>query len=77
MSIRGGRGGGGGRIGSWRGGGGQINFNISNNQNKIQELKIYPHETGPDQQTETFTKMKERNILKIQNEFVNGSDVVE
>ena len=43
----------------------------------MQELKFYPHGTGPDQQTATFTKMKENLILKIQSEFVNGIDIAE
>ena len=57
--------------GVWR------NFNISNNQNKRQYLKCYPHGTGLDCQREKFTKVKEHLILKIQSEFLNGSDISE
>ena len=74
---RGGRRDGRGRFGSDRGHGGQINFKISNNQNKKQELKFYPHGTGPDQYTTTFNKALEHTILNIKSEFVNGSDISE
>ena len=47
------------------------------NKNKRQELKIYLIESGPDQQTATFTKVEENIILKIQSEFLNGSDISE
>ena len=75
MSRRGGHGGGIGRTGSGRGRGGRRNFNSSNNQNKRQEFKIYPHGIGPDRKTWTFTKVKEHITLNIQSEFVHGSDI--
>ena len=69
---------GGGRVifgsGSWSDG--RRNFNSSNNQNKRHELKFYPHGTVLDRQIATFTKVKEQSILRIQSEFVNGSDIV-
>ena len=77
MSIIGGHGGRRGRIGSGRGHGHQINFNSSNNWNKRQEMKIYPHGTGLDWQTAIFTKFKGYLILNIESEFVNGSDIAE
>ena len=66
-----------GRIGSVRGRSGRIKFNSSNNQNKRQDLKFYPHRTGTYLQKPTFTKVKEHLILKIQSEFLNGSDISE
>ena len=57
MSGRGGRGGGRGIIDSSSGRGGRRKFNSSSNQTKRQEMKIYPHGTGPDQQTAAFTKV--------------------
>ena len=56
-----------GRIESNRGNDERRNFNIRKNISKSQYLKFYPHETGPDQQTATFTKLKEHMILKIQS----------
>ena len=38
---------------------------------------MYPHRTVPDQHTAKFTIGKEYLILKIQSEFVNGSDISE
>ena len=61
----GGCGGGIGRFGSGRGRGGWRKFNRSDNRNKRQELKFYPHGNGPDQRTEMFTKVKDRLILNI------------
>ena len=75
MSGRGGHRGRRGRFGSGRGSGGWKSFSNSNNRKKRHELKFYPHENGPNQQTETFTKVKEHILLKIQNEFVNGIDI--
>ena len=77
VSGRGAHGGGRGIIDSNIGCSGWRNFNNSNNQNKTQELKFYPHGTGPDWQTATFTKVKENIILKTQSEFVNGSNIIE
>ena len=77
MSGRGGCGGVRGRIISSKGHGGRKNFNRNNNQNKREELEFYPHGTGPDLQTATFTKVKEHIILKIQSELLNGSDIEE
>ena len=77
MSVIGGCGGGRGIFGRGRGRGGRRNFNRSNNQNNIQELKFYPHGTGPNQQMATFTKVKENLIIKIQIEFLNGIDIAE
>ena len=48
FSGRGGLGGGRGRFVSGRGRGGRRNFNRSNNRNKKQELKFYPHGTRLD-----------------------------
>ena len=75
MSRRGGRGGGRGILYSGIGHGIRRNFNRSNNRNKRQELEKYPHINGPDVQTAMFNKVKEHLILKIQIEFVNGSDI--
>ena len=75
MSGIGGRQGGRGIISSGRGLGVRRNFNSSNNLNKRQELNFYPHGTGTDRHTATFTKMMENPILKIQSEFLNGSDI--
>ena len=71
MAKRGGCGGGRGITGSDRGCGNQRNFDVINNQNKRQELKINPHETVTDQQKATFTKVKEHLILNIQSELLN------
>ena len=35
------------------------------------------HRTGLYLQTTRFTKLKEHSVLKIQSEFLNGSDIVE
>ena len=60
-----GRGGhGGGRIVSYRERSDRRNFNSRNNLNKNQELKIYPHGTGTDQQTATFTKFARSSNCK-------------
>ena len=75
MSGGGGRGGGRGVLGGGRGRGGQRNFKSSNNQNNRQELTFYPHGTGMDIQMAEFTIVKDNPILKIQSEFVNGSDI--
>ena len=56
-------------INSVRGYSGRRNFDGRNNQNKRQEMKFYPHEPGLDQQTATFTEVKEHILLRIQNEF--------
>ena len=77
MFRRGGRGGGRGRLGSNRGGGVRIKFNNSNKRNKIQELNFFSHGTGPDIQTAKFTKLNQNQVLNIQSEFVNGSNIVE
>ena len=77
MSRRVRRGGGKGRLGSGRGCGGQINLNISNNINKRQEPKFYLHGTGSDIPISTLTKVKDRLILEIQSEFVNGINLIE
>ena len=53
------------------------NFNSSNNKNKRQEVKMYPHGTGPDWQTATFIKVKDHIILTIQSGFVNRNDIAE
>ena len=74
---RGGRGGGRGRFVGSRVRGGYRNFNSNNNRSKRQGLKSYPHGYGPDRQTVEFTKVKKHIILKIQSEFVNGSDISE
>ena len=55
----------------------QRNFNSRNNQNKRQELKFYPHGTGPDRQMMAFTKVKEHLILKIHVGILNVSDIEE
>ena len=65
MSRRGEREGGRGRFVRCRGHCDQRNFNSSNNQNKRQELKIYPRVNGTDQQMVIFTKVKEYLILNI------------
>ena len=70
MSGRGGHVGGIVRLGRGRGRSGRRNFNSSNNRNKRQEMKFYPHGTGPDQQAEKFTKVGELLMLKIQGEFL-------
>ena len=77
MTRRGGRGGGRGRSGNGIGRSGWRNFNSSNNQNNRHELKFYPRGTGPDQQTESFTKVREHLILNLQSEFVNGCSIAE
>ena len=77
MYGRGGSVGGRGGLGSVRGRDVWRKFDSNNNRNKRQELQFYPHGAAPDRQMATFTKVKERLILKIQSEFVNGSDIAE
>ena len=65
------------RIGIGRWCGVQRKFNIINNLNKSQQLKLYPHGTGPYQQIDMFNKVKYHLTLNIQIGFLNGSDIAE
>ena len=43
-------------------------------KNKMEETNFCPHGTGLGDQTARFTNVKENIILKVQSEFMNGSD---
>ena len=40
-------------------------------------MKFYPHGIGSDRQALTFTKVKERIVLKVQKEFDHRKDIGE